>query len=60
LEEKLTQLDNWQEDRFIEMTTQLYQDFTTKEEAMEKLQEYIQKNKPSPSVSTLEANTMIE
>jgi hypothetical protein len=31
-------LDNWKEDRFTKMTSQLYQDLVAKEEALKKLQ----------------------
>jgi hypothetical protein len=37
LGEKFTELDNWQEERLTEVTTQLYQDMEMKEETLKKL-----------------------
>jgi len=58
LGEKFTQLDNWQEDKFTEVITQLYQDLEMKEQALKKLQEVIQETKKSPSISIAESSTM--
>jgi hypothetical protein len=41
LGEKFTQLDNWKDERFIEVFVQLYQDLVAKEEALKKIQENI-------------------
>jgi hypothetical protein len=45
LEDKFTQVDNWQEERFTEVIAQMYQDFIGNEEALKKLQATIQETK---------------
>ena len=51
LGEKFIALDNWQEDRFIEVTTHLYHDLVVKEEAFKKLEVVFQETKEAPSIS---------
>jgi hypothetical protein len=62
LGEKVIQMDNWQEDRFTQMMTQLQQDLEEKEKALERLQEVVQEHRGArkPSISTANASTMTE
>jgi hypothetical protein len=53
-------LDNWQEERFIEVTAQLYQDLAVKEEALKELEAVVQETKQAPSIATVEAIPMEE
>jgi hypothetical protein len=58
LGDKFIELDNWQEERFIEVTSHLYQDLEVKEEALKKLEAIVQETKQAPSIATAEASTM--
>jgi hypothetical protein len=51
LGEKFIELDDWQEERFREVTSHLYHDLEVKEEALKKLGETIQETKQSPSIA---------
>jgi hypothetical protein len=51
LGEKFIELDNWQEERFIEVTSHLYHDLVVKEEALKKLEAVFQETKEAPSIS---------
>jgi hypothetical protein len=58
LGEKFIKLDNWQEERFTEVISHLYQDLVAKEEALKKLEEIVQETKKAPSIATIKASTM--
>jgi chromosome segregation ATPase len=62
LGEKVIQMDNWKEDRFTQMMTQLQQDLEEKEKALERLQAVVQEHRGArkPSISTADASTMTE
>jgi hypothetical protein len=55
-------MDNWQEDRLMQMMTQLQQELEEKEKALERLQVVVQEHIEAgkPSISTTDASTMTE
>jgi uncharacterized protein YPO0396 len=53
LGEKFIELDNWQEERFTEVTAHLYHDLEVKEEALKKLEAVVQETKQAPSIAIL-------
>jgi hypothetical protein len=60
LGDKFIELDNWQEERFTEVTAQLYLDLEMKEEALKEIEADVQETKQAPSITIVKASTMTE
>jgi hypothetical protein len=60
LGEKFIELDNWQEERFTEVTTHLYHELVAKEETLKNLEVVFQESQQASFVATTEASTMTE
>jgi len=60
LGDKFIELDNWQEERFTEVTAQLYLDLEMKEEALKEIEADVQETKQAPSIAIVKASTRTE